>query len=146
MKKDDLNKALSGYYRALLESSIVTGTVMHRDLSLSIMCMALFLTFTGLMLTQKDKMILSSNLVIIGIIIIVVILFLFFILSVGYYLYLRIHLHNIFAALMKIEKLQRDILFDKISQDELEKRFEEVYPFLNASKYKIKLKSLFRPF
>jgi len=53
MKKDDLNKALSGYYRALLESSIVTGTVMHRDLSLSIMCMALFLTSTGLMLTQE---------------------------------------------------------------------------------------------
>jgi hypothetical protein len=45
---------------------------------------------------------------------------------------------------MDIEELQRDILFDNVSQEKLEKRFEAVCPFLNASKFKIKWKSLFK--
>ncbi|NOR78829.1 MAG: hypothetical protein GQ523_10565 [Methanophagales archaeon] len=143
MKKDDINKALWEYYRVTSEHSIHVGTQLHQSISLSIMCMALFLTFTGLLMTQKDKII-SSNWSVIGIVIVVIILFLLFILSIGYYLYLRIHLHNIFGTAMKIEELQRDILFDKVRQEELEKRFKEFYPFLNASKYEIKWKSLFR--
>jgi len=142
MKRDEVNKALWEYYRTLSEHSIHVGTQLHRSLSLSITCMALFLTFTGFLITQKIT--LSFNLVTIGIVVIGFVLFLLFISSVGYYLYLRIHMHNIFGTAMKVEELQRDILFDRISQEELETRFEEVYPSLNASKYKIKWKSLFR--
>ena len=110
----------------------------------SIMSAGLFITFTGLLITQKGKITFSFNWITIAIVIIGIILFLFFISSVGYYLYLRIHLHNIFDIAMKIEELQRDILFDKVSQEELEKRFEEVCLFLNASKFEIKWKSLFK--
>jgi hypothetical protein len=143
MKKDDINKALWEYYRVTSEQCIAVGRFVHQSLAVSIMSTGLFITFMGLLMTQKDKII-SSNWITIGIVIVAIILFLLFISSVGYYLYLRIHLHNIFDIAMKIEKLQRDILFDKVSQEELEKRFEEVCLFLNASKFEIKWKSLFK--
>ena len=143
MKKDDINKALWEYYRVTSEQCIAVGTFVHQSLAVSIMSTGLFITFMGLLMTQKDKII-SSNWITIGIVIVAIILFLLFISSVGYYLYLRIHLHNIFDIAMKIEELQRDILFDKVSQEELEKRFEEVCLFLNASKFEIKWKSLFK--
>jgi len=142
VKKEDANKALWDYYKILSEQCIHVGTQLHQSLSLSITCMMLFLTFTGLLITQKVNF--SFNLVTIGIAIIDFVIFLFFISSVGYYLHLRIHLHNIFGTVMKMEELQRDILFDKVSEDELEMRFEGVYPFLNASRYKTKWKILFR--
>lgn len=144
MKNEDINKALWEYYRVTSEQCIAVGTFVHRSLATSIMSAGLFITFTGLLITQKDKIIFSFNWISIGTVIIGFVLFLFFISSVGYYLYLRIHLHNIFDIAMKIEELQRDILFDKVSQEELEKRFEEVCLFLNASKFEIKWKSLFR--
>ena len=128
MKKDDINKALWEYYRVTSEQCIAVGTFVHQSLAVSIMSTGLFITFMGLLMTQKDKII-SSNWITIGIVIVAIILFLLFISSVGYYLYLRIHLHNIFDIAMKIEELQRDILFDKVSQEELEKRFEEVCLF-----------------
>ena len=143
MKKDDINKALGEYYRVTSEQCIAVGTFVHHSLTVSIMSTGLFITFMGLLMTQKGKII-SSNWITIGIVIVAIILFLLFISSVGYYLYLRIHLHNIFDIAMKIEELQRDILFDKVSQEELEKRFEEVCLFLNASKFEIKWKSLFK--
>jgi hypothetical protein len=79
-----------------------------------------------------------------GIVVFGLILFLFFISLLGYYLFLRIHSYNLFNIGKRIEQLQRDILFDKIqSQEELEKRFEEVYPLLNSWKYEINWKNLF---
>ena len=143
MKKDDINKALWEYYRVTSEQCIAVGRFVHQSLAVSIMSTGLFITFMGLLMTQKDKII-SSNWITIGIVIVAIILFLLFISSVGYYLYLRIHMHNIFGIAMNIEELQRDILFDKVSQEKLEKRFEEVCPFLNASKFEIKWKSLFK--
>jgi hypothetical protein len=143
MNKDDINKALGEYYRVTSEQCIAVGTFVHHSLTVSIMSTGLFITFMGLLMTQKDKTI-SSNWITIGIVIVAIILFLLFISSVGYYLYLRIHMHNIFGIAMNIEELQRDILFDKVSQEKLEKRFEEVCPFLKASKFEIKWKSLFK--
>ena len=143
MKKDDINKVLGEYYRVTSEQCIAVGTFLHHSLAVSILSTGLFITFMGLLMTQKDKII-SSNWIIIGIVIVAIILFLLFISSVGYYLYLRIHLHNIFDIAMNIEELQRDILFDKVSQEKLEKRFEEVCLFKNASKFEIKWKSLFK--
>ena len=143
MKKDDINKALGEYYRVTSEQCIAVGTFVHHSLTVSIMSTGLFITFMGLLMTQKGKII-SSNWITIGIVIVAIILFLLFISSVGYYLYLRIHMHNIFGIAMNIEELQRDILFDKVSQEKLEQRFEEVCPFLNASKFEIKWKSLFK--
>ena len=143
MKKDDINKALWEYYRVTSEQCIAVGRFVHQSLAVSIMSTGLFITFMGLLMTQKGKII-SSNWITIGIVFVAIILFLLFISSVGYYLYLRIHLHNIFGIAMDIEELQRDILFDNVSQEKLEKRFEAVCPFLNASKFKIKWKSLFK--
>ena len=120
MKKDDINKALGEYYRVTSEQCIAVGTFVHHSLTVSIMSTGLFITFMGLLMTQKGKII-SSNWITIGIVIVAIILFLLFISSVGYYLYLRIHMHNIFGIAMNIEELQRDILFDKVSQEKLEK-------------------------
>jgi ACR3 family arsenite efflux pump ArsB len=145
MKDDEINKALWEYYRVVTEEAKNVGTQKIRVFTSSIMCMALFLTFIGLLMTQTDKIVFSFNLITIGIVVIGIILFLFFLSFMGYYLFLRIHNNNIFVAAMKIEKLQRDILFEKISQEELQERFELVYPFLNASKYEIKMKNLFYP-
>ena len=145
MKKDDINKALGEYYRVTSEQCIAVGTFVHQSLAVSITSTGLFITFMGLLMTQKDKIIFSfTDWITIGMVIVAIILFLLFISSVGYYLYLRIHLHNMFDIAMKIEELQRDILFDKVSQEELEKRFEEACLFLNASKFEIKWKSLFK--
>ncbi len=144
MKEDELNEVLRGYYRASVENAKITGTLMHRAITSSIMCIAIFLTFTGLLMTQLAKMTFSYNLITVGIAVIGVILFLLFILSTGYYFALRIHMHNIFGTIMEIEKLQHDILFDEIRQEEIEKRFQNIYPFLSASKYKIEWKSVFR--
>ncbi len=149
MKKEEINKALWEYYRVILEHCKVVGTQKIKIFVSSIMCMALFSTFTGLLMSQKDKIVLSFNLITIGILVVGIILFLFFISFLGYYLLLRIHLNNLFAIGVKIEELQRDILFDKINQEELqerlEERLEEIYPFLNAWKYEIKWRNLFYP-
>lgn len=119
------------------------GKQMIKVLIACIMCMAVSLTFTGLLITQNIN--LSSNLIGIGIVVIAIILFLFFLSFFLYYLFLRITLNSILNIGRKIEELQRDILFDKINQEELQERFEEVCPILNSGKYEIKWGNLFYP-
>ena len=149
MKKDDINKVLWEYYRAIVEHCGIVGTQKIKLFGSTIISMAPLLSFIGLLITQWDRIIHNvspyRNLIFIGILFIGFILSLFFILFFGYYLLLRIHLNNLFAIGTKIEELQRDILFDKINQEELEERFEKVYPLLNAWKYEIKWKNLFYP-
>ena len=144
MKEDEINKALWEYYKVIsVHAGIVGGQKVRLFIS-TIMCLALFSTYTGLIVTLKDKIFFSFNLVTMGIVVFGLILFLFFISLLGYYLFLRIHSYSLFNIGKRIEQLQRDILFDKIiSQEELEERFEEVYPLLNAWKYEINWKNLF---
>ena len=138
MKKDELNETLREYHRVVAEGCNTVGTQMHRSIASGIMCLAVFLTFIGGLMTQLDEIILSFNLITVGIAVIGIILFLVFISCIGYYFFLRIHLHNISGTARDIEKLQQDILFEKISQEDLEKRFEEVCPFLNDSEYRMR--------
>lgn len=92
---------------------------------------------------MDDKKLMQINLITLGIVFIGFILFSFFISFLGYYLFLRIHTNNMFAAAIRIEELQRDLLFGNISQEMLQERFEKVYPFINATYYDIKMKSPF---
>ena len=145
MKEDEINKALGEYYRVVTEEAKNVGTQKIRVFTSSIMCMALFLTFMGLLITQMDKMVFSFNLITRCIVVIGSILFLFFISFMSYYLFLRILNNNIFAAAMEIEKLQREILFKEPNLEYLQERFEKIHPFLNISEYEVKRKNLFFP-
>lgn len=139
----DVNKVLCEYYRVGSEQCIHLGKQMIKVLTACIMCMAVSLTFTGLLITQNIN--LSSNLIGIGIVVIAIILFLFFLSFFLYYLFLRITRNSILNIGRKIEELQRDILFDKINQEELQERFEEVFPILNSGTHEIKWENLFYP-
>jgi hypothetical protein len=144
MKEEEINRALWEYYKVISEQAGIVGGQKVRLFISTIMCLALFSTYTGLIVTLKDKIFFSFNLVTMGIVVFGIILFLFFISLLGYYLFLRIHSYNLFDIGKRIEQLQRDILFDKIeTQEDLEKKFEKIYPCLNAWNYKIKLKNLF---
>ena len=83
MEKDEINKALWEYYRVLSEQCGVVGAHMIRLFVSTIMCLALFLTFTGLIVSLKDEIFFSLNLVTIGIVVFGIILFLIFISLLG---------------------------------------------------------------
>ena len=135
IKENGTHKALWEYYKVATEESKNVGTQKIRVFTLSAMCIASFLTFMGILMTQIDKIILSFNLIIICVII-GIMLFLFLVLFVIYYLYLRKLNHNIIIIIIEIEKLQRDILFgEKMNLDNLREKFEKIYPFLNFFKH-----------
>ena len=129
MKEDEIKKALWEYYRVATEACSVVGTQMIKLIISTIMVAAAFLTFVGLILTQIDK-ISSSFIITIGIIIIGVTLFLIFILLTSYVIFMKMHQINLAEIAMNIEKLQRDMLFEKIDETELKERFQKIYPFL----------------
>ncbi len=134
MKEDEIKKALWEYYRVATEACSVVGTQMIKLIISTIMVVAAFLTFIGLILTQIDKISFSFNFITIGIIIIGVTLFLIFILLPGYVIFMKMHQINLAEITMNIEKLQRDMLFEKIDETELKERFQKIYPFLYSYK------------
>lgn len=134
MKEDEIKKALWEYYRVVTEESRIVGTARIKMVISTITAIAAFLTFIGLILTQIDKIIFSFNLVTIGISVIGATLFFIFILFISYLIFLKMHGINLYEIAMNIEKLQRDILFEKIDETDLKEKFQKIYPYLNAYK------------
>ena len=128
MKEDEINRALWEYYRTVTEEARATGTARIKIVVSTVMVIAVFLTFIGLILTQIDKMI--------GIIIIGIVIFIIFILFTGYLIFLN-HIFELkFNEIaMNIEKLQRDMLFGKIDETEMKERFQKIYPYLNKYEF-----------
>ena len=130
MKEDEIHKALWIYYGVVIEERRYAEMQKIRLFTSSIMCMALLLTYMGFVMSQTDKIVFSSNWITIGIVFIGIILFLFFISFIGYFLSMRIYNKNLFNVARVIERIQQDILFDKIkTQEELQERFEAVHLF-----------------
>jgi hypothetical protein len=69
MKEDEINKALWEYYKVISEHAGIVGGQKVRLFISTIMCLALFSTYTGLIVTLKDKIFFSFNLVTIGIVV-----------------------------------------------------------------------------
>ena len=146
MKEDEINRALWEYYRTATEESRVTGTLRIKMVVSTIMVIAVFLTFVGLILTQIDKIIFSFNLITIGIIVIGITIFMIFILFTGYLIFSKMLGVKFDEIAMNIEKLQRDMLFGKIDETEIKERFQKIYPYLNIYEFmheRKKLKDLF---
>ena len=134
MKEDEIKKALWEYYRVATEDSRVVGTIVIRLAISAVMAISVLLTFIVLILTQVDKIVFAFNLVTIGIIVIGAMLSLIFILLAGYTIFMKVHGINIAETVMNIEKLQRDMLFEKIDETELKERFQKIYPYLYSHK------------
>ena len=134
MEEDAIKIALYEYYRVATEESRVTGTLRIKMFVSTFTVMAVFITYLGTIITQIDKIVFSFNLITIGLIIIGAAIIMMFVLFIGYLIFLKMLGINIDEIVMNIEKLQRDMLFEKIEEAELKERFQKIYPYLNYYK------------
>ena len=124
-----LNRILFELYRVTTEESRAVGAQKVQVFVSSIVCIAVFLTFMGLVITQFDKVVSSFSFAIIGFVIIGIIILLFLISFVGYHIILRNIGQKLASTAMSIEKLQQDVILGKIEPEELKKKLVDIFPY-----------------